>query len=212
MKFKAVIFDLDGVLIDSEPMELNRHREYLNYLKVDIPDKVLVDFAGAHSHEVFETIQTYLDTEETEVEYYEKFDAQCGNLNMDYREIMLPNVINVLKWLYKNQYSIAVASSSTMEKIEYVLNQLDIKKYFNVIVSGDMFKQSKPNPEIYLYVLKKLGMHPNEAVVVEDSDIGIEASKAADIYTVARKETRFNFTQIKADKIINDLNELIDIF
>jgi len=82
-----------------------------------------------------------------------------------------------------------------MKKIEIVLSQCVLENYFEVILSGEMFDQSKPNPDIYLTAAKKLGFNPEECLVVEDSIYGITAAKLAGMYTVALEESRFGIDQ-----------------
>ena len=79
----------------------------------------------------------------------------------------------------------------------------------DVIVSGEMFRESKPNPEIYKFTLKKLGLEARECVAIEDSTYGIQAAKGAGITTFAKKDNRFHYNQSIADVVIDDLSQII---
>lgn len=107
---------------------------------------------------------------------------------------------------------IGLASSSTKETISKVLDTIELKSYFDVIVSGEDFVESKPNPEIYHDTLKKLGLNQQNCIVIEDSTVGIQAAKNAGLFVIAKEDKRFNFDQSKADFSIIDFKQLKDMF
>ena len=80
-----------------------------------------------------------------------------------------------------------------------------------MIISGEVFKESKPNPEIYLTCIEKLNLEADECVAVEDSEYGIEAAKKAGLICIAKRDDRFNYDQSKADYFIDDHDEIKDI-
>ena len=85
-------------------------------------------------------------------------------------------------------------------------------EFVDVIVSGEMFQESKPNPEIYNYTLSKLNLKPEECIAIEDSTYGIQAAKGAGITTFAKRDDRFHFEQDMADVVIDDLLQIIRFF
>lgn len=99
------------------------------------------------------------------------------NHKVDYLKIRMPYVLELLAYLKNNEITMALASSSPMDNIEDVLKQCEIETYFKYIVSGENFKRTKPDPEIYEYTCKQIGVSKDEIWVVEDSEYGIEAAK-----------------------------------
>ena len=87
----------------------------------------------------------------------------------------------------------------------------DLRKYFTLIVSGEQFKESKPNPEIYLHAIKELNVNKDEAIIIEDSPKGILAANRAGIKVLALKDDKFGLDQSQADIIINELNDIIKL-
>ena len=99
-----------------------------------------------------------------------------------------------------------------MDGIQYVIKEIGIVEFVDVIVSGEMFQESKPNPEIYNYTLSKLNLKPEECIAIEDSTYGIQAAKGAGITTFAKRDDRFHFEQDMADVVIDDLLQIIRFF
>ena len=102
-------------------------------------------------------------------------------------------------------------SSSPMDSIEEVLNACGLSDAFEYVVSGEQFKESKPEPDIYLHALDLLGLPANRCCCVEDSVPGITAGKRAGLTVIAKREERFGFSQDAADKIIDQLPELLEL-
>lgn len=208
---KAVIFDMDGVLIDSEPQQLKRFEDYLNYNEIDFTQEKLNQIVGASPKLLWDYIQDMFHGKMTREEFKADFMEFNKTLNrdfiMNYKDILNPGALDLLNWLKDEHYKIALASSSNMNKIEVVLSQCGLENYFEVILSGEMFNRSKPNPDIYLTTAKKLNINPEECLVIEDSIYGITAAKAAGMYTIALEESYFGIDQSGADaKILNLLN------
>ena len=125
------------------------------------------------------------------------------------QDVTYPYIRYILKKL-KPDYKLAIASSSSKELISKCLKECSIDSYFDLVVTGRDFKESKPNPEIYLYTAKQLGVSSDECVVLEDSTIGITAAKRAGMYTLAHRDLRFNIDQTLADHIFEDFLEAYD--
>ncbi|EEV40453.2 HAD hydrolase, family IA [Enterococcus casseliflavus EC20] len=208
MTFKIVIFDMDGVIIDSEPIQLKRHREFLNHNDIYMSENDLLKFVGNHKKEIFKIIQKYNCKYTDYTSYFESLDFHFKDDPIEYSKIMHDGVSDLIYWLKKEEFKIALASSGSLDKIDKVISQCGIKKYFDLVISGDMFQKSKPDPEIYLTVAKKMNVLPKQCLVVEDSDYGIEAASCAGMYTMAKKEQRFNFTQEKANVLFEHFSEV----
>lgn len=214
---KAVIFDMDGVIIDSEPLYLGWFRKFLEENHIFVEEEVFNQLAGCSAKMEEQLLGKWWNQSKnehkSEKEIYALFDdfykGYIKKNPYSYVDIKDENIDNAMAWLKRNGYQIAIASSSSMNVIQCVIKEIDIEKYVDVIVSGEMFRESKPNPEIYIFTLKKLGLEARECVAIEDSTYGIQAAKGAGITTFAKKDNRFHYNQSMADMVIDDLSQII---
>ena len=129
---------------------------------------------------------------------------------MQYKEIMNPDLLDVLNEIKLRGYKCAVCSSSPKETIDQALSECGITSYFDYVVSGEQFIQSKPHPEIYLHAAEMLGIEVNQCLVVEDSAMGIEAGKNAQMKTIGILDRRFGLKQGHADVLVERLSEVVE--
>ena len=206
MKYKAVIFDMDGVLIDSEYFYLERtYRELVKrYPWIRIEELYpIVGMSGKTERILMhELARRPLDDLQFDEELEEIY--QSGHI-ADFTEVLYPEVKEILRWLKEQGLQIALASSSPVHCISQMLDQCDIRDYFESVISGESLVMSKPDPEIYQITMNRLGRKPEECLIVEDSTYGIEAGVAAGAAVAARKDERFCFDQSKAAYHIADL-------
>ncbi len=128
-----------------------------------------------------------------------------------FKELIYPEVKKVLKKLKEDNYLTACCSSSRPEYIQKALKDCGIDDYIDEVLSGHDFLRSKPDPEIYLTAMKKLGLSNSECMVVEDSPYGIQAGKNAGMIVSCRKDHIFGLDQSCADFAFDDLNGLYDL-
>lgn len=208
---KAVIFDMDGVLIDSEIVYLTYlYREMKkDYPFITIEDlRPIVGGSSAMTGKIlYEAAGCPMEPEKFAI-YIRNVFAGC---QVWYPDIMRKEVPGLLKTLHDRGLKVGLASSTGPDGIDRVLTQCEIKESFDYIISGDMFKESKPNPEIYLFSAKKLEAESEECLVVEDSTYGITAGKRAGMTVAAMEDDRFGFDQSRADYKIHNLNQVLDI-
>ena len=176
---KAAIFDMDGLLIDSEPMWTEAARSVMQKVNFEITDAIRIQSTGL-------SIKLFLDLchqiqpwntpsfEELETEILEKAHHDI----LASAEAM-PGAITLVRELKKQGLKLAVASASHMELIEGVLKRLDIIDYFDTWHSGELEKHTKPHPAVYLTTAQKLGVLPKECIAFEDSHAGLRAAHAA---------------------------------
>lgn len=181
---KAVIFDMDGVLVDSEPLNLKALINTLKDFGANLTLEYCSKFVGLSDTDTMEQI---ID----EYKIYATVDElKIANKIMKRKLIKeegyppIPYVITLIKDLYRNGIKMAVASSSSESDIIYITKTLGIYKYFDKIVSGDSVEHSKPDPEIFNLTLKELGILPSQAMVIEDSMNGTIAAEGAHIKTI----------------------------
>lgn len=206
---KAVIFDMDGVIIDSEIEYARLWKEFLKENGVHVSLKELRFLAGSSREQEDRYIARKLNLSVKEAAQEKNNFYQLHKI--DYRSIQKKHIHEVLNWLRERKITIALASSSPMSTILDVLYQCELFPYFSALVSGEMFSQTKPDPSIYEYTVKKLNLDKNEVLVVEDSEYGIEAGKNAGLRVTALYDSFMNFDVSKADDVIQDLLDLITL-
>ena len=210
---KAVIFDLDGTLIDSELFYLKLLLEFLKGKGRVLPFEEACKTVGAHNSPVWENVARAhggsISGKALRQEYKDEFERKFRDRELDYSQMQFADVLPVLEKLRADGVRMAIASSSSDKIIRRVVEQQNWERFFPVLVSGDNFRKSKPDPEIYRYTMKQLGTVPEETLVVEDSTYGIEAGKAAGVMVAARRDLRFGFHQEKADCLFDDMREIL---
>lgn len=209
---KAVIFDMDGVIIDSEPMYLKIQWEFAKTKNPDVKYEELFPMVGATKKDAWEVMERAIHNGQTWSELRTEFKSRVDMFsNTDYRPIFRPQVKKVLSVLKEKGYRLAVASSTQIDVVEKVMRVNGIDHYFDVLVSGDQFTMSKPDPEIYHYTAGRLGVKEEECFVVEDSPFGILAASRAGMKIAAVIDDRFHFDQHLADYRIKDVANVTEI-
>lgn len=206
---KAVIFDMDGLLIDSEPFWQESEKLVFNSLGINTNKEMFENFMGKRIDEVVDAmweIQNWNHKSKTEV-----VDAIVNNVIklVNEKGKALTGVYNVLENLKESTIKIGLASSSKMNIIEAVLDKLNIREYFEVVHSAQYEEYGKPHPQIFISTAKMLGVNPNECLVFEDSLNGVISALAANMKCFAIPESgALNLRKfIIANKTLNNLNE-----
>lgn len=202
---KGVIFDMDGVLINSEVYYFDAFIKMLedDGKKVDVDNfKTIV---GKSHEDSIAMLGEYYDGDFDENAFFEKFDRIYRGENFNYKDLLFPYVAPLLSTLKEQGYKIALASSSLRDSIFRAIEESNIESYFEAISSGEDFDKSKPHPEIYLTTAKKLGLQPSECIAIEDSFYGIKSAKTAGMKVIARKDEDFDINQESADFIVRNL-------
>ena len=212
MGYRAVIFDMDGVLIDSEFFYLQRfHREIVKkYPWVAIED--LYPTVGMDEGRTRLLISRLARRDPADP----AFDAELQEIfasgeELYYPDFLYPEVPEVLRELKERGLRIGLASSSPMKAIRNMLKECALADCFSCVVSGYELPESKPNPEVYYKAMQAIGCGPGECLGVEDSTHGVEAGAAAGAKVAARMDERFPFDQSKASYFIRTLRDLREI-
>lgn len=177
---KAVIFDMDGVLVDSEPLhyEVNR-TTMLEKFGIDLDYEYYKQYIGSTVMAMWKKIISDFSIEGyTEQELFELSEIIKEKLVNDKGYPEVPGAVNFVKSL-ASKYKLAVASSSALVNIEKNVNKLGIAKDFDALVTGLSVANPKPAPDIFLKAAAELGVKPEECIVVEDSCNGTKAARAA---------------------------------
>ncbi len=211
--FAAVIFDMDGVLVDTERQYIEEERAFgAEVLGLALSDEELFGMVGGSHQDFRSSVVSWfaragivIDADEA----CERFGAWESCRPRDYRALLNLGVASTIAELRSRGVRTALASSSPMKNIRTVLAACGLDDLFEVVVSGEQFKQSKPNPEIYLHTLELLGLSAEACCCVEDSVPGITAGKAAGLTVIAKREDRFGFSQADADYVIDAIPDLL---
>ena len=208
---KAVIFDMDGVLIDSEIIYLDHMHEKLKLKYPDISREALFAVVGSTTKRTMEIVSGVIGEDRDSLDFHELYAGIWADCSLDYPSILRKEVPALLKEIRRRGYLVALASSTGRAGIEEVLTTCGLKENFNYIVSGEEFKESKPNPEIYLHTADTLHCEPAQCLVVEDSTYGIMAAHGAGMTVASLIDERFSFDRSLADYSINGLWEVLSI-
>jgi beta-phosphoglucomutase family hydrolase len=175
---KAVIFDMDGVIAETEHAHIVAEKQTMLKYGIKISEDELHEYTGTTAKVMFTSLikKHRLDTTFDRI-FKEKEEILFKLLEEDVQPTK--GVIDLLRKLRKMKVKLAVASSSHKRMIEYVLKKLEIIDFFDSIVGAEDIDRSKPDPEIFLISAKRLNVKPEECIVVEDSKLGVEAAKKA---------------------------------
>ncbi|OGS20485.1 MAG: hypothetical protein A3J83_03410 [Elusimicrobia bacterium RIFOXYA2_FULL_40_6] len=211
MSLKAVIFDMDGVIIDSEPVHYLVNKEMFGQFGIKFTQKDNDRFIGVSNPAMYAEYKSKyeinLSIEELSRLQLEKFLKKINNSFGKYRPI--PGITALLAELKENNIKIGLASASDMEVIEAVLKSFRIKDYFKVIVSGIGMKRGKPAPDIFLKTAKKLRVKPADCAVIEDSKHGVQAAISAGMKCIGYKNANSGNQDIsKADLVVNKISKI----
>ena len=209
-KYKAIIFDCDGVIIDSEYLFLENTINFLKkrnihqnisdvtkYIGLPLDTIIKMIIAEYELKDSVEFVEQYFQSEDVVYNHLEKLKI-LNNLNM------------FLEWAKNKNIVCAIASSSPKDYVERVVTILNIKKYFKTIVTIEDVKYGKPFPDVYIEACKRLNIKFNEAVAIEDSPVGIKAAKTAGLYTIGYKGARVKQDTSASNISVYDFQEIIN--
>ncbi|MGH4051566.1 MAG: HAD family hydrolase [Clostridium sp.] len=208
---KAVIFDMDGVIIDSEPTHMKLENETYKELGIKVTQDEHHSFVGATSNYMWETLKNKYKLNQTLDELIEYDRSKYFKyLNSDECEItLIDGVKDLIKDFHENGLKLAIASSSPLDVIMAIAKKFQVEEYFEVFVTGDYVQRSKPEPDIFLFALKKLGVSADNCIVIEDSHNGVRAAKKAGMKCVGINSGVAGSQDISmADLVINIFKEV----
>lgn len=209
---KAVIFDMDGVIIDSEPVYLQKDLEFARTKNPKVKLEDLYGMVGSSREDSWSCMARAIHNGQTWEELRDEF-RQLRDVysEMDYRQIFRPEITGILEELKGKGLRLALASSTGLTIIERVLYENNIRSYFELVVTGAQFKRSKPDPEIYHYTAAQLGLPEEQCLAIEDSTFGVTAASRAGMKVAALIDHRFHFDQRLADYRMESLSEVLGI-
>ena len=205
---KAIIFDMDGVIVDSEPMHIEAEKQILLKYGVKISPDELRTYTGTTAEfEFTDLIRKYSLNTTVDTLFREKETILFGLLERQTKPTK--GVVRLIKSLKRHGLKLAIASSGHRKLVQYFIRKLKIASHFDSVVCAEDITRSKPDPEIFLKAAGSLGLDPAECMVIEDSTLGVEAAKSAGMKCIAfRNPSSGNQDFSKANLVIDDFTKL----
>lgn len=211
-KIKGVIFDMDGLLIDSEPLWRKAICTIYHNLGYTMTEEMAASTMGMRSDEVAKYWLNYFNDSENSYK-----DVELNTLSLVQELIekegeIMPFVIETLDFFKNEQIPIAIASSSPLGIIQSVVDKLKIERYFKVMCSAEFEEYGKPHPSVFISTANYLRVAPTDCLVFEDSITGVIAAKAAKMKCIAvpSKQDYDNPKFVLADIKIGSLKEFLE--
>lgn len=207
---QTVIFDMDGVIVDTEPVHHYAYFQHFKQLNIEVSDELYRTFTGNSTRNVFQKIKEMFNLPH-EVEDLIQTKRSLFNDAFDTKEdlFLIDGVEDLIKDLHQNGIQLIVASSASKVTIDRVFNRFNLNQYFTHKVSGEDFLKSKPHPAIFEHAAS-LSIAPKEnCIVIEDSKNGVEAAVAANIFCVGYDSLHSKDQDLsKSNVLIKHFNEL----
>ena len=214
MKYKAVIFDLDGTLIDSMGIWIQVDKEYLQMRGIPVPDNLFLDVEGGNS---FNEICLYFKNKFNLPESIEEIGVEWTRMVAEHYRTdvkLKPEAQELLQFLKEKNVKIGVGTSNSKYLAETVLHANDVLHYFDSIIAGCDDIKGKPYPDIFLKAANELNVLPEDCLVIEDVLVGVQAAKIAgmDVYAIYDEHATREIEKIKqsSDFYADNFNEILE--
>lgn len=208
MKYRAVIFDMDGVLIDSEPLHIELETKMIVELNIPLSKEMYTRFAGTTSLSMWEILLDEFKLDKNPKMLSLESDRRFIEALLTTNKVNLfDGVKDVLNKLKELGIPLALASSSSREVVNAVLKKFELDDFFAAVITGSDVQNSKPHPEIFLKASQMLNISPSYCVVVEDSPNGIKSAKLAGMNCIGFASTSNKHEITDATYIIKSFRE-----
>lgn len=211
-QIKTVIFDMDGLMFDTEPIYYKANQKTADKLGMEFSFDTYAQFIGMGDVDYQKNMREIYKDEEVLTEFFEKSNKVLEYLLLNGPVQMKKGLIELLEYLNQQKISALVASSTNRELVDQLLNRLDVRKYFKDVVGGDEVARAKPDPAIFNQAFKRSAVkNKNSVLILEDSENGVIAAQAANIPVVLIPDLIEPKEEIKEKTVatFSDLTEVI---
>ena len=207
---KAVLFDMDGVIVDTEPLHHKAYKFMFSEVGIKVSDVMYEGFTGQSTHAICSFLCKNFKLKQSPQELVQlKRDRFTKLFHEDDALQLLHGVEELIKDYHASGLTLVLASSASMFTINNVTKRFGLDQYFSTKLSGADLKASKPHPEIFINAAKAAGVSPSECFVIEDSTNGIIAAKEAGIFCIAYKsEHSKDQDYSRADMLVSDYSDI----
>lgn len=207
---KAVIFDMDGVIVDTEPLHHKAYFKMFNKVNIDVSEELYQSFTGQSTINICKFLCSNFKLNNTPEELVLLKRKAFKDLFFNDPDLeLIEGVRNLIEDYYKNNLTLILASSASMHTINNVFSKFELNQYFKAKLSGADLKESKPHPEIFINAALASGFNKENCIVIEDSTNGIKAAYDAGIYCIGYKSKHSkNQNYNLANKVISNFNEI----
>lgn len=206
----TVIFDMDGVIVDTEPLHKKAYYQHFKELNIEVDAELFSKFTGKSTRNVYQMMKDIFGIETNVEELIQrKRTIFYGLFDSDPALKLLEGVHVLINNLHSANFQLILASSAAKSTIDRVFKRFNLFPYFSHLVSGEDFPESKPNPAIFIEAQRLSGNDKSNCIIIEDSTNGIQAANAAGIFCVGYKsEHSKNQSYETADLVIHHFDEL----
>lgn len=207
---KAVLFDMDGVIVDTEPLHRKAYFKMFDDVKIEVTEALYNSFTGQSTINICKRLVNHFNLENSPQELVNTKRKHFKYLFQNDTELaLIDGVLDLIKDYYNNGLKLVVASSASMPNINRIFDRFDLNPYFMGKFSGADLKNSKPHPEIFVKAANHTGYEKRECMVIEDSTNGIKAAYDAGIFCVGFKSPHSsNQDYSLASKVISDYDAI----
>lgn len=203
---KAILYDVDGLMIDSERLGMKIAKQVMKTYRFNLSKKETLSFIGVTDEkfykDLFKSKELNLNVKDAVKQHFEIYEKQLQTVKV------FSGVLESVKRL-KPKFKLGVVSGSTRYQVNTILKRIGIDKYFDLVLTCEDYKNSKPNPEPYLLAAHKLKIQPKECIVLEDAPTGIKSAKEAGMSVIAVSIGNIGkFDLSNAAKIVKTLDDV----
>jgi len=207
-RIQAIVFDMDGLMVDTEKLYFEVESALARKYGKTFTREVMRAMMGTKGVDSFRIFQEQLGIDE-DPEVLLEFREEGYNRLLHEKLEPMPGLFLLLELAEQYRYRKAIATSSPVSQMNFIIDQLGVRKFFELLVSGDEVEQGKPHPEIYQKVSGRLGLRSDQCLVLEDTENGVRSAKGAGMYCIAvPNEFTKDHDFALADRVISSLEEV----